>query len=88
MKQGTVLEADRYKYIARVVNKEGKLKDHVQQVRQKSSKLILEINAIGAKSQVGTEKVRGKIKRYETCLVPVMLNGLAAWGKHAGKRYR
>ena len=57
-----MLEADRYKYIARVVNKEGKLKDHVKQVRQKSSKLILEINAIGAKSQVGTEKIKREDK--------------------------
>ena len=88
MKQGTVLEVDRYKYIARVVNKERKLKDHVQKIRQKSSKLILEINAMGAKSHVGTEKVRVKIKLYETCLVPVMLYGPAAWGKHTSKRYR
>ena len=37
--------------------------------------------AIGAKRQVGTEKIRVKLKLFELCLMPVILHELAAWGK-------
>ena len=46
---------------------------------QKSDQILLEINAIGAKSQMGTEEIRVKIKLFELCLMSAILNGLAAW---------
>ena len=79
VQQGTVLETDKYKYLGRVINTEGNLKDHIQQMWQKSNK-ILQINARGAaKSQVGTEEIRVKLKLFELCLMPAILHGLAAW---------
>ena len=44
---------------------------------QKSNKILLEINAIGAKNQMRTEEIRVKQKLLETCLLPAMLCGLA-----------
>ena len=43
-----MLETDKYKYLGTVINTEGNLKDHIQEMWQKSNK-ILEINAIRAK---------------------------------------
>ena len=80
VRQGTVLETDKYKYLGMVINTEGNPKDHIQEMWQKLHKL-LEINAIGAKSQVGTEEIRVKLKLFELCLMPTILHGLAAWGK-------
>ena len=48
VQQDTVLEADKYKYLGMVINTEGNLKDHIQEMWQKSNK-ILETNAIRAK---------------------------------------
>ena len=44
-------------------------------------KILLEINAIRAKSQVGTEEIRVKLKLFELRLTPEILHGLAAWGR-------
>ena len=48
---------------------------------QKSDQILLEINAIRAKSQMGTEEIRVKIKLFKLCLMSAILNGLAAWGR-------
>ena len=37
IQQGTVLETDRYKYQGIVVNTEGNLKDHMQEIWQRSN---------------------------------------------------
>ena len=81
VQQGTVLKKDKYKYLGMVVNTEGNLKDHIQEMGQKSNKILLEINAIGAKSQVGTEEIRVKLKLFELCLISAIQHGLAAWGR-------
>ena len=55
VEQDTVLETDKYKCLEMVTNTEGNLKDHIQEMWQKSNQILLEIIGIGAKSQVGTE---------------------------------
>ena len=79
LQQGTVLETEKYQYLGIVTNTEGNLKDHIQEMWEKSNKILFEINAIGAKSQVGTEEIRVKLKLFESCLMPEILHGLAAW---------
>ena len=64
-----------------VINTEGNLKDHIQEMWQKSNQILLQINAIGAKSQVGTEEIRVKPMLFELCLMPAILHGLVAWGR-------
>ena len=78
MQQGTVLETDKYKYLGMVINTEGNLKDHIQEMWQKSNKILLQINATGVKSQARTEEIRLKLKLFELCLMPAILHGLAA----------
>ena len=64
-----------------VINTEENLKDHIQEMWQKSNQILLQINAIGAKSQVGTEEIRVKLMLFELCLMPAILHGLVAWGR-------
>ena len=73
-----MLEADKYEYLGMVINTEGNLKDHIQEMGQKSNKILLEVNAIGAKSQLGIEEIRMKLKLFELCLMRAVLHGLAA----------
>ena len=63
--QDTVLETGKCKYLGMVINTEGNLKDHIQKMWQKSNQILLEVNAIEAKSQVGTEEIRVKLKLFE-----------------------
>ena len=81
VKEGIVQETDSYKYLGMVINKLGSLKDHVLELNRKYERINREINAIGAKHQVGKEEIRVKLKLYETCLMPALLYGLDAWGK-------
>ena len=81
VKQGTVLETDRDKYLGIAINTEGNLKDHIQELGQKSNIILSEINVIGEKSQMRAEEVRVKLKLFETCLMSAMLHGIEAWGR-------
>ena len=42
---------------------------------------LLEINAIRAKSQLGTEEIRVKVKLLELHLMPAILHGLTVCGR-------
>ena len=55
------METDKIRYLALVVNSEGNLKDHIQQVESKTNNIRKEIKAIGSKSQVGSEEMKVKI---------------------------
>ena len=76
-----VQETDIYKCLGMVINKSGNLKDHILELNRKCVVINREINAIGAKHQVGKEEIRLKLKLYETCLMPALIYGLEAWGK-------
>ena len=54
----------------------GNLKGHIQEIWQQSNKILFEINAIGSKSQVGTEEIRLKLKLFQLCLMPAILHGI------------
>ena len=64
-----------------VFNKLGKLKDHILELNRKCEVINREINAIGARHQVGKEEIRVKLKLYETFLMLALLCGLEEWGK-------
>ena len=86
VKEGIVQQTDIckylvYKYLGIVINKLGNLKDHILELNRKCEVINREINAIGAKHQVGKEEIRLKLKLYETCLMPALIYGLEAWGK-------
>ena len=81
VKEGIVQETDIYKYLGLVINKLGNLKDHILGLNRKCEAINTEINATGAKHQVGKEEIIVKFKLYETCLMPSLLYGLEAWVK-------
>ena len=81
VKEGIVQEIDICKHLGMVINKLRNLKDHILKLNRKCEAINIEINATGAKHQVGKEKIRVKLKQYVTCLIPTLLYGLEAWGK-------
>ena len=81
VKEGIVQETDIYKHLGLVINKLGNLKDHILGLNRKYEAINREINATGAKHQVGKEEIRVKFKLYEICLMPSLLYGLEAWVK-------
>ena len=76
-----VLVTHRYSYLGIVVNTEENLKDYLQWMKKNSNKIIQEINAIEAKRQVGKQKIRVKLKLFETCL----LHNNTTWSCILGK---
>ena len=82
VKEGIVQETDIYKYLGMVINKSRNLKDHILELNRKCEVINREISPIGAKHQTGKEEIRVKLKLYETCLMPVLLFGLEAWGNN------
>ena len=49
VQQGIVLDTNRYKYIGIAINTEGNLKHQIQEMGQKSNKILIEISAIAEK---------------------------------------
>ena len=81
VKEGTVQQTDIYKYLGMLINKLRNLKDYTLELNRKYEVINREINATGAKHQLGKEEIRVKLKLYETCLMPALLYRLEAWGK-------
>ena len=55
--------------------------EHIKELNSRCDIINQEISAIGAKTQVEKEKVRVKLKLFETCLMPALLYGMEAWKK-------
>ena len=55
--------------------------DHIQQVETKTNNISKETKLIGSKSQDGSEKMKVKIKLFETCLMPAIIHELEVWGR-------
>ena len=83
VRQGAVLEANRYIHLGIAINTEGNLKDCIQEMGQKSNKILLEINLIGVKRQVEIDEDRVRLKQFKIYLIPAMLHGLQLWMENA-----
>ena len=81
VRAGKVEETEKVKYLGMVINSDGNLEDHIKQMTDNTNNICREINAIGSKSQVGTEELKVKIKLCETCLMPAIMYGLEVWGR-------
>ena len=82
VKEGKIEEVDTYIYLGTMLKKEGNLKEHIKETDHTASRVIREINKISSKHNVGQEKIRVKIRHFETCLIPALLYGFEAWGKY------
>ena len=79
VRAGKVNETDKVRYLGMVINSEGNLKDHIQQIETKTNNISKEIKAIESKSQVGSKEMKVKIKLFETCLMSAIIHGLEVW---------
>ena len=80
VKAGKVQRTDKYKYLGIEMNEEGNLNGHIEYLKRKGETVSREIEAIGAKNQVGREQVRVQLKLLEACYIPAILYGIEAWG--------
>ena len=63
------------------ISTDGQLTEHIKELNSRCDIINREISAIGAKTQVGKEEVRVKLKLFETCLMPALLCEMEAWKK-------
>ena len=63
------------------ISTDGQLTEHIKGLNSGCDIINQEISAIGAKTQVGKEEVRVKLKLFEICLMPALLYGMEAWKK-------
>ena len=72
VKSGAVQKTEMYHYLGITVNKEGNLEQHIKVIARKCEIISREIDAIGAKYQVGKEEIRVKLKLFDTCLMAAL----------------
>ena len=70
---------DKFKYLGMTISMNGQLSEHITELNTRCDIINREICAIGAKTQVGKEEVKTKLKLFETCLMPALLYGMKAW---------
>ena len=63
------------------ISTDGQLTEHIKKLNSRCDIINREISAIGAKTQVGKEEVRVKLKLFETCLMPALLYRMEGWKK-------
>ena len=81
VKAERIRRADKCKYLGVTISTDGQLAEHIKELNSRCDTINREISAIGAKTQVGKEEVRVKLKLFETCLMPAFLYGMEAWKK-------
>ena len=81
VKAGRIQRTDKCKYLGVTISTDGQLTEHIKELNSRCDTINREISAIEAKTQVGKEEVRVKLKLFETCLMPALLYGMEAWKK-------
>ena len=79
VKSGAVQKTETYHYLGITINEEGNLEEHIKVIARKCETISREIDAIGAKNQVGKEEIRVKLKLFDTCLMTALTYGMEAW---------
>ena len=75
----SVQKTEAYHYLGITINEEGNLEEHIKVIARKCETISREIDAIGAKNQVGKEEIRVKLKLFDTCLMTALTYGMEAW---------
>ena len=79
VKAGRIQITDKWKYLGMKISRDGQLAGHIKELSTRCGTINREICAIGAKTEVGKEDVRVKLKLFETCLMPALLYEMEAW---------
>ena len=64
-----------------IISTDGQLTERIKEFNSRCDIINREICAIRAKTVVGREEVRVKLKLFETCLMPALLYGMETWKK-------
>ena len=78
VKLGVVQKTETYHYLGITINGEGNLEEHIKVIARKYEIISTEIDAIGAKNQVGKEEIRIKLKLFDTCVMTALTYGMEA----------
>ena len=78
VKLGVVQKTETYHYLGITINGEGNLEEHIKVIARKCEIISTEIDAIGAKNQVGKEEIRIKLKLFDTCVMTALTYGMEA----------
>ena len=78
VKAGRIHRTDKCKYLGMTISTDGELTEHIKELSNRYDIINKEISSIGAKTQVGKEEVRVKLKLFETCSIPALLYGMEA----------
>ena len=81
VKAGRIQRIDKCKYLGMIILTDRQLTKHIKELNSRCDIINQELSTIGAKTQVGKEEVRVKLKLFETCLMPALLYGMEAWKK-------
>ena len=63
------------------LSSDGQFTEHLKELNTRCGIINRKICAIGAKTQVGKEVIRVKLKLFKTCLMPALLYGMEVWKK-------
>ena len=75
---GRIQRIDKCKYLRITISTDGQLTEHIKELNTRCEIINREICGIGAKTQVGKEKVRIKLNLFEMCLMLALLYGMEA----------
>ena len=78
VKARRIQRTDKCKYLGMTISKDRQLTEHIKELNTTYDIINREICGLGAKSQVGKEKVRVKLQLFETCLMPALPYGMEA----------
>ena len=67
VKAGRIRRIDKCKYLGIIISTDGQLTEHIKELNVRCDITNREICAVWAKTQVGKEEVRVKLKLFETC---------------------
>ena len=79
IKSRAVQKTETYHYLGETINEEGNLEKYIKVIARKCETISKEIDAVGAKNQVGKEEIRVKPKLFDTCLMTSLTYGMEAW---------
>ena len=75
VKAERIQRTDKCRYLGMTISTDGQLTEHIKELYTRFGIINREVCAIGAKTQVGREEVRAKLKVFETCLIPLSCMG-------------
>ena len=82
---GRLNTVEKKDYMGMILNSEGNLKDHIEEMDRKACNSYKEILSIGSPCQVGAEYLNVRLELFQKCLLATIVYGIPAWGSISDK---